>query len=136
MLMSALSNNPIHCLDCNLEVAPEALPLPEAMVDSVAHWGWVAGAIHTMELDSGPYEHWAETELMDLTSPINREGLEVRRQLDTVRRCYYLLFQPLAEGGFRVPDECPGCGGPFMEYSGGRFTRLLCERCSLSLVNP
>jgi hypothetical protein len=32
-LMWALSENPIHCLDCNLEIVPEALPLPPELVD-------------------------------------------------------------------------------------------------------
>jgi hypothetical protein len=56
MLMSALSKNPVHCLDCNGEVDPASLPLPPAMVDTVAHWSWIAGAIHALELDSGPYD--------------------------------------------------------------------------------
>jgi hypothetical protein len=135
MLMSALSNNPIHCLDCNLEVEPRTLPLPEAMVDAVANWGWIALAIHTLELDSGPYERWAQAELLDLESPVNRDGLDVREQLDGVRRCYFVLFQPLAADGFVVPDVCPSCGSSFSEYSGGRFKRMICEGCSLAIVS-
>jgi len=138
MLMSVLGRNPMHCLDCNLEVEPGTLPLPEGMVDGVAHWSWVAGAIHDLELDSGPYEQWAQTELSNLGSPINREGLVLRSQLDPVRRCYYTLFQPLAEIGFAVPEACPICEGAFTVYTPARFPfpRLICEGCSLVLVNP
>jgi hypothetical protein len=33
MLMSALGDNPIHCLNCNFEVDPVSISLPEAMVE-------------------------------------------------------------------------------------------------------
>jgi hypothetical protein len=137
MLMSALSDNPVHCLDCNLEVDPASLPLPEALVDAVAHWSWIAGAIHALELDSGPYEQWAQAELLDLESPVNQEGLALRQVLDATRRSYYVLFQPLdvRSGAFIVPEACPSCGRPFGAYSGARFPRLLCQKCSLVLVN-
>ena len=41
---------------------------------------------------------------MDLNSPINREDVEVQHGLNTVRRCYYVLFQPMADVGFLDPD--------------------------------
>jgi hypothetical protein len=135
--MWALSDNPIHCIRCNLELEPSSIPLPLGTVEPVAHWCWVAGAVYILELDSGPYEQWAQAQLLDLTSPVNAEGLSVRQDLDRVRRCYYVLFQPMGAGGaFVVPDVCPSCGGPFEEYPNGRLTRLLCQRCSLALVNP
>jgi predicted nucleic acid-binding Zn ribbon protein len=136
MVMSTLGRNPIHCLDRNLEVEPSTLPLPESLVDDVAHWAWVAGAIHTLEVNSGPYEAWSQTELGDLESPVNREGLDLRARLDPVQRCYYTLFQRLVDDRFVVPDRCPTCEGLFAEYASGPFPRLICETCSLVLVNP
>jgi hypothetical protein len=136
MVMSALGTNPLHCLSCNLEVEPGTLPLPEAMVDAVVHWAWVASAIHGLELDSGPYEQWAQVELGDLGSPIDREGLELRSRLDPIRRCYSVLFQPLAEEGFVVPHVCPGCGVSLTDDRSGLVRRAICERCSVVLVNP
>ena len=137
MLMWALSPNPIHCLRCNLEVDPSTLALPVAMVDRIAHWTALAGAIKTLELDSGPYEQWAQTELLNLDSPVNMEGLSLRHDLDAVRRCYYVLFQQIgADGAFVVPATCPSCDRSFQAYTSDRFTRSLCESCSLALVNP
>jgi hypothetical protein len=138
MLMWALGYNPILCLDCNLEVDPEQLPLPLGMVDTVAHWNAIAGAIHRLELDSGPYEEWAQRQLGDLSSPVNVDGLRLRDQLgEALRYCYYVLYQPLTDDGiYSVPDACPVCGGDFVEYPNGRLTRLLCERCCLAIVNP
>lgn len=135
LMMSALGENPVHCLDCNGEVEPASVPLAAALVNAVADWSRVAMAIHALELDSGPYERWAQSELMNLASPVNQQGLEVRRLLDQIRRCHYVLFQPLDRVGFTVPRACPGCGGPFAAYTAGQFPRLTCESCGLVLVN-
>ncbi len=138
MLMTALSDNPMRCLDCNLEVDPASLPLPTDLVDDVAHWARIAGAIHRLELGSGPYEAWAQSELLDYASAVNQEGLALQHVLDQIRRCYYVLFQRLDmdSGTFVAPSACPICGGSFMQYSSGRMDRLICETCSLVLVNP
>jgi hypothetical protein len=134
-LMVALGSNPIHCLDCNLEVDPGALPLPQEMVDAVAHWAATAGAIEWLELDSGPYELWAQGELLDPQSPVNREGLELRRRLDNVRHCYYVFFQRMGDNGFVVPDSCPTYLGSLDTYLGGIFPQRICEACGIVLVN-
>jgi hypothetical protein len=118
MLMWALGPNPIHCLRCNGEVEPSQLPLPSDLVDAVAHWANIEGAIERLELDSGPYEGWAQAELLDL------------------HRCYLVLFQRMEPSGeFVVPEACPGCAGTFDEMANGRLTRLLCEPCGFALVN-
>jgi hypothetical protein len=136
MLMTALGENPIHCLDCNLEVDPKTLPLPLGMVGEVAHWRWIASAFEALELDSGAYEDLAQRELGDLGSAVNVEGLELRQRLDGIRRCYFVLFQKMREDlEWVVPTVCPLCGGGFVEYSAGRFTRLMCEVDSLVLLN-
>lgn len=85
LLMDALGPNPLHCLRCNGEVEPSRLPLPEELADGVAHWASVYGAIHTLEIDSGPYEAWARGELIDLQSPVNVEALALCRQLGKLR---------------------------------------------------
>jgi hypothetical protein len=135
MLMWALGPNPIHCLRCNGEVEPSGIPLPGSLVDAIAHWVSIVGSILTVELDSGPYERWAQRELLDLRSPVNVKGLSLRQQLDSIRRCYFVLFQPLGrDGRFVVPATCPICGATFQEYARGRLTRLLCETCRWLIV--
>jgi hypothetical protein len=137
LLMWAIGPNPMHCLHCNGEIEPAALPLPVDLVDPVAHWAMLDGAIEHLELDSGPYEQWAQRELLDLKSPVNIEGLALRRKLDGIRRCYFVLFQLMdGSGTFVVPPACPQCGGAFQGFKNDRFTRLLCEACGLALVNP
>lgn len=137
MLMTAMGDNPIHCLNCNLEVDPVSISLPEAMVDPVAHWQWIAGAFEALELDSGPYEEMAQAELTDLGSPVNKEGLVLRRDLDQqVRRCFYVVPQVMAlDGSFQVPEVCPKCGKELAAYEAGRFIRLICNEDGLAWVN-
>jgi hypothetical protein len=36
--------NPIHCLDCNLEVPPERLSLTADLAEEIASWDWEHGA--------------------------------------------------------------------------------------------
>lgn len=132
-LMSALSRNPIHCLDCNLEVEPAALPLPESLVDAVADWCSVRLSLELLELDSGPYETWARGELLDPSSPVNRRGLGVREALEPIRRCYLWWFEPESDDGWVPPRECPLCLELLAAYDGGIFPQLLCDRCSVVL---
>src|SRR4051812_6185298 len=84
-LMHALSANPVHCLDCNLEVPPERLELTVELVAAIASWRSVYGAIDWLWLDSGSYEEWAYGELADLSSAANRRGLAARAALDPIR---------------------------------------------------
>ena len=137
MLMTALGDNPIHCLDCNLEVDPTSISLPIAMVEPAAHWQRIAGAFERLELDSGPYEAMAEAELLDLGSPVNEEGLTLRLDLDQqVRRCFYVVPQVMtSDGAFAVPEVCPKCGNQLIEYKAGLFPRLICDVDSLAWVN-
>jgi len=106
------------------------------MVNGIAHWQGIAGAFEVLELDSGPYEALAQSELVDLESPVNEEGLVLRLDLDRVRRCFYVLFQAMTDDGrFVVPEACPKCGNSLTEYTAGQFPRLICDADSLVLVN-
>jgi len=73
-LMQALGWNPIHCMRCNLEVAPETLSLSPALVDSIAAWRGVYDALDRLWLDSGAYEQWAAGQLADLQTEMRESG--------------------------------------------------------------
>src|SRR5437879_1250728 len=105
-LMTALGANPLHCMRCNLEVSPEALPLPVDLVDPLADWARVHDSLDRLWLDSGPYEPWAFGELINPSSPSNKRGLAVRSAIDRVRRCYYWLKE-IPRTDLRT---CPVCG--------------------------
>jgi hypothetical protein len=103
--------NPLRCLRCNSEIAPESLALSAAHVDAIAHWNSVAGAIEWLELDSGAYEGWARAQLVDPKSTTNVEGLALARELNTLRPCYFSFFVAMNEDlDYLTPSRCPLCG--------------------------
>lgn len=133
-LMSALSQNPIHCVDCNLEVTPEALALEAMLIDEIASWRSVFDGIDRLWLDSGEYEAWARNQLLDIRSPVNRRGMEVSESLNRVRRCYYWYFQDQSTVDFEPVKVCPACQRRFMLYPHGIFPQFVCEDCRIITV--
>jgi hypothetical protein len=134
MSLALLSENPLHCLRCNGEVPPERLQLQPPEVDAVAHWNSVFGAIDSLELDSGPYEAWARSQLLDPKSPPNVEGLAVARSLNRVRKCYFWFFQPVdLDDDVEPRSTCPVCEGPLISYDDGLYPQRLCENDDIVL---
>ena len=133
-LMCALNYNPLHCLDCNLEIEPASLLLPVQLVESIAAWRSNYDAIDRLWLESGEYEAWAKAQLSDITSPINVGGMRLRAQLDVVRRCYLWYFQDQSVDPFMPMTYCPNCGNGFIAYHSGIFAQYICEDCSIVTV--
>jgi predicted nucleic acid-binding Zn ribbon protein len=130
-LMCALSYNPIHCMDCNLEVRPETLALKEPLVEAIAFWRSIHDAIYELWLASGEYESWAQEQLADIASPVNREGRAVQVDLNGARRCYYWYFQDQSAEDYQTITCCPVCGDTLNVYPGVIFKQLICETCSI-----
>ena len=134
MSTGGLGVNPIHCLECNLEVPPERLGLDPLLADAVATWLRTYGAIDTLELESDHYEAWARAELLDPDSPPNREGLALARQINPLVRTYFWFWQPQSDDDWQPPTACPVCGGPLVAHDSGLFPQLLCEHDKLVVV--
>jgi predicted nucleic acid-binding Zn ribbon protein len=132
--MSALTDNPIHCMQCNLEVPPETLALSEEIAQQVAHWNALYHAIDVLWLDSGAYEVWAHGQLADLTSAVNTLGRAVQRVLNDTHRCYYWYFQDQSAENFVPLRTCPVCGETLLDYRAGIFLQRVCERDGLVAV--
>ena len=133
-LMCALSHNPIHCMNCNLEVPPERLSLNEELAKGVAFWRNAYDAIDRLWLESLEYELWAKQQLADISSPVNVRGRKVQRQLNKIRKCYYWYFQDEVAEQFQPISRCPICGRGFEPYDTGPFKQLLCESCMIVAV--
>ena len=131
-LMQTLTYNPIHCLQCNQEVRPETLALTPDLVQAVARWRDVYDAIDRLWLDGGDYETWAEAELSNLESSVNRQGRQLQASLNRLRRCYYYGFQ----GRISAAGLCPLCGQAMTALESGPAHQLLCEGCSLVFFRP
>ena len=131
-LMFALSYNPIHCMDCNLEVPPERLDLKSDLVEAVANWRQIHDALDHLWLDSGEYENWAWQQLLDISSSTNRRGRAVQQVLSaTIRRCYYWYPQDQSADDYTPITHCPACGQLMDDYTQGIFLQRVCETCSI-----
>jgi predicted nucleic acid-binding Zn ribbon protein len=124
-LMEALGANPIHCMRCNLEVAPESITLPHSLVDHIADWNQIQCSIDRLWLDSGTYEEWAYHELTEPSSSTNINGLKLREVLNRHLPCYYWLH---IKSGTR---ECPRCNSGFIPYEGSKIEQVICTNCGI-----
>ncbi len=133
-LMSALGENPLHCVICNLEIKPESLNLSVGLINRIAGWRDVYNAIDHLWLDSREYEAWALDQLINMSSPVNQHGLTLRSDLNSIRRCYYWYFQDQSADGFQPVTNCPNCQAPLTLFKAGIFMQLICEQCSIITV--
>ena len=120
--------NPMTCVGCCRSVAPESVGPPEQLSATLANWCRLASAFHEIRMNSRSSENraWAERELGRIDSEINSRGLELRRALDPLRRCYYWWH---AEP--RGAPLCPSCGQSLRSRDAPAPRRLACNRCSI-----
>ena len=130
-LMTALGLNPLHCVNCNLEVPPESFALTPVLVSEIVKWRAIDDALHHLWLDSGEYESWAKAQLSDIKSPANTQGLHLREKLNVLRRCYFAYFQDQSGENFQSIQTCPNCHLTLTVYPNGKFFQLVCEDCSI-----
>jgi len=120
ILVYRLTPNPFACFSCNGEVSPERIPADARLIDSVADWCRVYGALYGLWLDSGVYEEFGRTQLAAPGSPVNRQGLALSRTLRAFGATYYWWFNENP-----LPMPCPLCGSECVTV--GRHS--VCERC-------
>jgi hypothetical protein len=121
-LAYVLTENPIQCLSCRGEVAPERIGFDSETAELIVSWNTIYGSIYALWLDSGEYESWAETELLRKDSPINVRGLTARRKLSQYIPTKYLWFW----NGSR-PVQCPVCSSQLSSVDGERVACSSCE---------
>jgi hypothetical protein len=124
-LAHKLSDNPIHCMTCRGEVAPERIGFDRHTTESIAGWHAVYRSIYCLWLDSGSYEAWAESELLNKDSEVNRMGMLARDALAAYLPTTYLWFWQEER-----PTSCPVCGSSELSRRG---SMLFCEKCNISL---
>ena len=132
VLRSVLGSNPLGCAVCNGEVAPEKIGLPPELAEPLAFWGSFHDCFFRLWLDSAEFESWAETQLSDPESPVNRRGLALRECLDAVRRTYFSWFQASGAESFRAISECPRCSSPLSERG---LVGPVCDQCSILVAS-
>lgn len=125
-LAHKLGPNPFHCLACNGEVSPESLSLTEATIDAVASWNSVFRSLYALWLDSGEYEEWAQTLLLNPSGQVNRDGLNICCNMLSPKNAYYLWFYAEPEAR---PSSCPCCKATLSSTPWG--DRLACHACCI-----
>jgi hypothetical protein len=122
-LAHLLTVNPIQCAFCRGEVAPERIGFDVRTAELIAQWNTMYGAVYALWLDCGPYEEWAESELLRPDSAINERGLRAREQLSQYIPCGYLWFWQE-----KRPAQCPVCG---LRLSATKGPHLACTACAV-----
>jgi len=129
LLVARLSRNPFACIDCNLDVLPEDVPLPRELIGTIGSWHSMADAFEKLWLESGAYEEMAARELRDPKSPVNVSGMEAARELSSVRDAYYWWFEEHEREDWKPFKTCPVCHGELTSRGSERMPRLVCDSC-------
>jgi hypothetical protein len=125
-LAHKLVANPLHCLHCDGEIPLKNLQLSGPVIDALASWNSVFGALYSLWLDSGEYESWAKAQLLNAKGQVNVQGIAVCRSLNCLSVAYYLWFY---EEPANRPASCPICKQEFVATHWRR--RLACHTCAV-----
>ncbi len=130
-LCYAFFDNPIRCIECNLEVLPENLPFETPLIDEIASWNTFYSCFFNLWLDSGEFEDWACQQLSDPQSVANQRAYSLCTQISEIRKCYFWWFQDTGADDFTPLATCPKCHSQLIE----KYDRLICEQCSILIAN-
>ena len=125
LLVDLLTDNPLHCDVCRKEVDPDRLQLTVEETETVASWFSSADALYRLWLDSGEYEVYAKSCLLDPKGQVNRDGIAVARMLSSRIPTRLWFFSDTDDG---VPRNCPICSEPLsLEVIWGTGMCKLCQ---------
>lgn len=105
-LVDIHTTNPIHCDFCRKEVDPERIGLTAEETDAVAGWYMQERALYALWLDSGEYEDYARSRLLDMEGKVNKDGLSAAELLSKKIPTRLWLFYDTDDG---APTHCPVC---------------------------
>ncbi|HTU25688.1 MAG TPA: DUF2310 family Zn-ribbon-containing protein [Pirellulales bacterium] len=128
-LCDQLSDNPLRCLVCKGEVAPERLGFDQQLAEAIANWRSVYRSLYLLWLDSGQYEAWAAEMLSDPCGQVNRTGRELVERLGAIVPAYYWWFLDVGADDYAPSDKCPICGTAVSASDGNPTT---CEACRIA----
>lgn len=106
LLFYTLTDNPIHCFACKWAVDPETLSLSDEQVCRIVAWHRQFRALYDLWLDSGEYEAWAKTQLLQPGGQVNVAVPACASMLSELIPTYYWWFH---RDGDPVPGNCPAC---------------------------
>lgn len=132
LLRDAFGPNPLYCVRCNGEVAPERVGFDNwRIAEDIAQWRNLYRSLYYLWLDSGEYESWAVARLSDPSGAIHLKGMSCVRVLNHFVRAYYWWFVDNTTEEFVEPTYCPVCAQSLLKYQDGHVS--VCEPCSLMM---
>ena len=127
-LIDLFTNNPLHCEVCRKEVDPERLKLSTQETEAVAGWYAVASSLYRLWLDSGEYEDYAKSCLVDPNGQVTRDGLKLAEALSDILPTKLWLFSDSDDG---TPTHCPICGSEL--DTNVRWGTGACSKCRVQM---
>lgn len=129
MLRDCLSDNPLYCVACNGQVAPERIGFDDRLAEGIAYWRSLHRSLYLLWLDSGEYEDWAADKLRDPNASVNVTGRSIVQRLNQFVRSYYWWFHDASVDDYVPPERCPICSD-HLEQCGDRDFQQ-CDNCSI-----
>ena len=112
ILVSLMTSNPLHCIQCKGEIPPQWLELKASLVEAIASWRDTHDSLYWLWLESGAYEQWAKSELLNAKGAMNQDGLQIRCDLHSILQCEYWWF---TDSDDPEPTNCPVCTSALSE---------------------
>lgn len=135
VLQSHLTNNPISCADCNLEVDLDQLSLSADLADEIADWRRFHDSFYNLWLDSGEFENWAREQLSLADSPVNKRGLVLRNKIATNIECYFWWFVDNSNIDTKSFVKCPKCSEQLTKRQNNyNIDTSVCQHCYIIIA--
>jgi len=124
---------PLQCAECKGFVAQYRLQIDPKTGELIWYWIRQLDAIEDCSSLCSEYETWADEQLSNIQSKINRMGLKIAKKLSrTLEADVSLLFDSGDED--KDLQRCPQCNKPFEKSTFGPTYRLSCSSCHLSML--
>lgn len=136
VLQSTLTNNPISCADCNLEVNLSQLNLSNELTDEIRVWQNKFVSLYKLWLDSSDQEKQAFEQLSRSDSEVNKIGLTLNRKIGQTRECYYWWFTDNSDENHSRLLVCPNCSADlFKRQNKFKTGTRICRQCKIIVAD-
>jgi predicted nucleic acid-binding Zn ribbon protein len=129
MLRDGLSDNPLFCVECGGEVPPERVGFDAKFAEEIANWLSTYDSLYRLWLDSGEYEEWATSRLLDPSGQVNTRGREIVSRLNSIVPAYYWWFVDTDAGEDALLNTCPVCSCELATFESKPFR--VCAACRI-----
>ncbi len=129
-MMVSYSPNPVRCINCQDLINPASINMPTDLFQALAEWSISHSAIQWLGFQAEGYESWTDTELHNINSSINKEGLDLRKHIKhEFPVLYWYSRDPEANN-----TNCPICNSHTQEVKHMYSRSFQCNKCDIALA--